>query len=127
MSAHQKQKKPHCAVRVDAMAKEKTDLGMFYLKNASMNPLDVFPKDKPNKNCANITCKGEECSNVICNFIHPKKPSELKQETILAIANHFNKRDIGWFNKYHFMKMPNITNEVKKLLGNAKGPNSKMA
>jgi hypothetical protein len=76
---------------------------------------------------ANITCKGKECNNVNCNFIQPKRPSELKRETILAITNHFNKRDIGWFNKYHFMKMPNITNEVKKLLGNAKGPNSKMA
>ncbi len=83
--------------------------------------------DMPNKICANFTCKGEECNNVNCNFIHPKRPSKLKQETILAIANHFNKRDIGWLNEYHLMKMQNITNEVKKLLGNAKGPNSKMA
>jgi hypothetical protein len=38
MSACQKQKK-HCrAVRIDAAAKEKTELEMFYLKNTSMNP-----------------------------------------------------------------------------------------
>ncbi len=57
----------------------------------------------------------------------PRRPSKLKRETIMAIANHFTKQDIGWFNKYHFMKMPNITNEIKKLLKNTKGPNSKMA
>ncbi len=37
------------------------------------------------------------------------------------------KKDIGWLNEYHFMKMPNITDEVKKLLGNTKGPNKKIA
>ena len=61
------------------------------------------------------------------NFIHPRRPSELKCETILAVVNHFTKRGIGWFNKYDFMKMPNITDEIKKLLKNTKGPNSKMA
>jgi hypothetical protein len=127
MSDHQKQKKPCCAVRVDATAEEKTGLGMFYLKNASMNLLDVFPKDMLDSNGANFTYKGKECSNIDCNFIHPRRPSELKQETILAITNHFNKRDIGWINKYHFMKMNNITNEAKKPLGNTIGPNSKMA
>jgi hypothetical protein len=76
---------------------------MFYLKNTSMNPSDVVPKDMFDKICANITCKGKECNKVNCNFIQPKRSSELKRETILAITNHFNKRDIGWFNKYHFM------------------------
>jgi hypothetical protein len=78
MSACQKQKKPCHAVRVDAKAKEKTELGMFYLKNISMNPSDVFPKEMPHKICTNFTCKGKECSNVNCNFIHPKRPSEFK-------------------------------------------------
>jgi hypothetical protein len=42
-------------------------------------------------------------------------------------ANHFIKKDVGWFNEYHFMRMPNITDGVKKLLGNAKGTTSKTA
>ncbi len=62
-----------------------------------------------------------------CNFLHPRRPSKLKHETILVIANHFTKRGIAWLNEYHFMKMANITDKIKKLLGNTKGPNSKMA
>jgi hypothetical protein len=87
-----KQKKSCSAVRVYAAAKEKTELRMFYLKNASMNPLDVFPKDMPNKICANFTCKGKECSNINCNFIHPKRPSELKQETIFGNRQSFQQK-----------------------------------
>jgi hypothetical protein len=112
-------------MKVDTAAKEKKDLGMSYFCNTLITPSDVFPKDMPDKICANFTCKGKGCNNVNCNFIHPRRPSELKRETILAIANHFTKRDIGWFNEYHFMKMPNITDKIKKLLGNTKGPNSK--
>jgi hypothetical protein len=47
---------------------------------------------------------------------------KLKREAIILIANHFIKKDVGWFNEYHFMRMPNITEGVKKLLGNTKGP-----
>jgi hypothetical protein len=42
-SGHQRQKKPRCGVRVDTAAKEKKDLGMFYLCNPSINPADIFP------------------------------------------------------------------------------------
>ncbi len=120
-SNHQKQKKPKRGVKVDTVAKERKDLGMFFLKNPSINPFKVFPKVMPEKICANFTCKGKECSNASCDFIHPRKPSELKHETIIAIADHFNKTNIGWFNEYHFMKMPDITDGVKKLLGNTRG------
>ena len=78
----------------------------------------------PEKICTKFTCKGKECNNALCDFIHPRKPSELKRETITAIANHFNKHKIGWFNEYHFMRMPNITDDVKKLLGNTRGISS---
>ncbi len=81
----------------------------------------------PEKICTNLTCKNKECSNASCNFIHPRKPSKLKHETIIAIADHFNKTNIGWFNEYHFMKMPNITDGVKKLLGNIRGISIKTA
>jgi hypothetical protein len=107
-------------VKVNTAAKERKDLGMIYLKNPSINPSDVFPKVMQ-KICTNFTCKGKECSNASCNFVHPRKPSELKRETIIAIADHFNKTNIGWFIEYHFMKMSDIIDGVKKLLGNTRG------
>jgi hypothetical protein len=48
-SGHQSQKKPCHGVKVDTAAKEKKDLGMFYLRNPSINPADIFPKDMPKK------------------------------------------------------------------------------
>ncbi len=48
-SNRQKQKKPKRAVKVDTAAKERTDLGMFYLKNPSISPSEVFPKIMPKK------------------------------------------------------------------------------
>jgi hypothetical protein len=100
---------------------------MFYLVNPSINPSKVFLKVMLEKICTNFTCKGKECNNVSCNFIHPRKPSELERDTIIVIANHFNKNNIGWFNEYYFMKMPNITDGIKKLLCNTKGTSSKTA
>jgi hypothetical protein len=126
-SGHQSQKKPCHGVKVDIAAKEKKDLGMFYLRNPSINPADIFPKDMPKKLCANFTCKGKECTNTNYNFANPRKASKLKCKTIILIANHFIKKDVGWFNEYHFMRVPNITDGVKKLLGNTKGPTSKTA
>jgi hypothetical protein len=90
-SGHQRQKKPHRGVEVVTTAKEKKDLGMFYLRNPSINPADIFPKDMPEKLCANFTCKGKECNNTNCDFAHPRKALELKPETIIMIANHFIK------------------------------------
>ncbi len=121
-SGRQKQKKPCHGVKVDTAAKEKKELGMLYLRNASINPSDIFPKDMPEKLCMIITCKGKECNNANCDFAHPRKASKLKSKTILAIASHFIKKDMGWFNEYHSMRIPNITDGVKKLLGNTKGP-----
>jgi hypothetical protein len=46
-SSRQRQKKPRCGVKVDTAAKEKKDLGMFYLRNPSINPAAIFPKDMP--------------------------------------------------------------------------------
>jgi hypothetical protein len=127
-SGRQRQKKPCCRLKVDTAAKKKKDLGMIYLCNPSINPADIFPKDMPEKLCVNFTSKGKECNNTNCDFAHPRKSLELNRKTtIIAIANHFIKKDMGWFNKYHFMRMPNITDGVKKLLGNTKGPTSKTA
>jgi hypothetical protein len=100
-SGHHRQKKPGRGVKVDTAAKEKKDLDMFYLHNASINPADIFPKDMPEKLCTDFTCKGKECNNTNCDFAHPRKASELKRETIIAIANHFIKKAVGWLNEYH--------------------------
>jgi hypothetical protein len=80
-SGHQRQKKPCRGVKVDTATKKKKDLGMFYLRNPSINPADIFPKDMPKKLCAEFTCKGKECTNTDCDFTHPKKASELKHKT----------------------------------------------
>jgi hypothetical protein len=126
-SGHQKQKKPCCGVKVDTAAKEKKEFGMFYLRNASINPLDISPKDMPEKLCANFTCKRKGCNNTNCDFAYPRKASGLKRKKFIRIASHFIKKDVGLFNKYHCMKMPNITDGVKKLLGDTKSPTSKVA
>jgi hypothetical protein len=81
----------------------------------------------PEKLWANFTCKGKECNNTHCDFAHPRNASEFKHKKTIVIPNHFIKKDMGWFNKYHFMRMANITDGVKKLLGNTKGPTSKTA
>jgi hypothetical protein len=91
-SGHQKQKKPCRGVKVDTAAKEKNDLGMFYLCNPFINPADIFPKDMPKKLCTNFTCKGKECTNTNCDFAHPRKASELKRKTIILIANHLSRK-----------------------------------
>jgi hypothetical protein len=126
-SSCQRKIKPCCGVKVDTAAKETKDFGMFYLHNVSIDPADISPKDMPEKLCTNFTCKGKECNNTNCDFAHPRKALELKRKMIIAIANHSIMKEVGWLNKYNFMRMPNITDGVKKLLGNTKGPTSKTA
>jgi hypothetical protein len=70
-SGRQRQKEPRCGIKVDTAAKEKKDLGMFYLCNPPINPADIFPKDMPEKLCANFTCKGKECTNTIATLLTP--------------------------------------------------------
>jgi hypothetical protein len=94
-SDHQRQKKPCWGVKIDTVAKEKRDLGMFYLHNLSINPAEIFPKDMPKKLCNIFTCKGKECNNINCDFAHPRKASELKRKMIIMIANHFIKKKMG--------------------------------
>jgi hypothetical protein len=115
-SVHQRQKKPHCGVKFDTSAKEKKALCMFYLRNPSINRADIFSRDMTEKLCANFICKGKECNNTNCDFDHTTKALELKRKTIIVIANHFIKKHMVWFNEYHFMRMPNITDGSKSFL-----------
>jgi hypothetical protein len=122
-SSRQRQKKPCHGVKVDTAAKEKKWVCFTFVTHPST--LRTFSQDMPKKLCANFTCKRKECNNTNCDLAHPRKASELKRKTIIMIVNHFTKKDVGWFNKYHFMSMPNITDGLRKLLGNTKGPTSK--
>jgi hypothetical protein len=72
-SGWQRQKKPchGVKVKVDTAAKEKKDLGLFYLCNLSINPADIFPRDMPEKLCADFTCKGKECTTLIVTLLTP--------------------------------------------------------
>jgi hypothetical protein len=124
-SRHQKAKKVKKGSKVDGPAKDRKEMGMLFLKNPNINASNVFPRDLSIKLCANFTCKGKECANANCGFKHPTKAGEIPCEAVLAIASHFIAKDIGWFNEYHFMKVPD--EEVKKLLGNVKGISSKTA
>jgi hypothetical protein len=94
LSDRQRQQKPCCGVKVNTAAKKKKDLGIFYLRNVSINLADIFPREMPKKLCANFTCKEKECNNTYCDFAHPRKALELKRETIIAIAIHFIKMNI---------------------------------
>ncbi len=125
LSRRQKAKKVKKGSKVDGPAKDRKEMAMLFLKNPNINASDVFPKNLSIKLCANFTCKAKECSNMNCGFKHPTKAGKIPRKAILAIAAHFVAKDVGWFNKYHFMK---VTNEqVKKLLSNVKGISSKTA
>ena len=49
--------------------------------------------------------------------------NDLKKETIGAIAKHFHKKKIGWFNKWHFLKVTSdLPEHIKKLMGEKMAP-----
>ena len=62
-------------------------------------------------------------------FLHLCSATNLKLKTIKIkkIGNHFKDRNIGWFNEYHFMQVPNLKPKYKALMGNKDGPSSKTA
>jgi hypothetical protein len=72
-SSHQRQKKPCRGVRVDTAAKEKKDLGMFYLCHRPSTQGTFFQRICPKSFALNFTCKGKECTNTNCNFAHSRK------------------------------------------------------
>ncbi len=83
---------------------------MFFLRNLSINPLDIFPKDMPEKLCANFTCKGKECINTNCDFAHPRKALELKHITIFNGCIHLGgKFYIRFFILQQKMEVSNFT------------------
>jgi hypothetical protein len=88
-SGRQRQKKPCCGVKVDTFAKEKKDLGMFYLRNVSIYPADIFPKDIPEKLCANSLAREKSVTMLIVTLLTPRRlwSSNARQSLRLPIIS----------------------------------------
>jgi hypothetical protein len=73
-----------------------------------------------------FACKGRECTRANCAFVHPRKVGNLKKETINATGDHFLEKKIGWFNKWHFLKVKHeLLEKFKSLMGGKDGCSSK--
>jgi 2-succinyl-5-enolpyruvyl-6-hydroxy-3-cyclohexene-1-carboxylate synthase len=96
-------------------------MGMFFAL-ATAKVTDIFPKDMPDKICADFTCKGRECTRENCSFKHPRSAKELQKETIVMIAKHFASKGVGWFNDWHFSQIDDLPAEVAPLMGGKDGP-----
>ncbi len=102
-------------------------MGMFFLSKPDMKASDVFPKGMAELVCVHFTCKGRECTRENSTFVHPRKVSDLKKETVNAIAEHFLKKRVGLFNEWHFLKvMSKLPKKFKQLMGGKDGHSSKM-
>jgi hypothetical protein len=124
--ANQRMKKPHRSVTTDSAKRNVMEKGMFFLSKPDAKAADVFPKGMAESMCVDFTCKGREWTRDNCTFLHPRKVSNMKKETVNAIGNHFLEKNVGWFNKWHFLKAMNeLPAKYKKLMGGKNGPSSK--
>jgi hypothetical protein len=102
------------------------DMGMFFINKMGMKASNVFPSGMSKLVCVDFTCKGRDCIKDNCTFVHLRNVNNLKKDTILAIAKHFHKKKIGWFNKWYLLKvMGDLPDHAKTLLGGKDGPSSK--
>jgi hypothetical protein len=91
-----------------------------------MKASDVFPKGMAELVCVNFACKGRECTRENCTFVHPRKVGDLKKKTVNAIGKHFLEKRVGWFNKWHFLKvMSKLPKKFKQPMGGKDGCSSK--
>jgi hypothetical protein len=119
-------KKPCRSGAAESTKRNIIDMGMFFLSKPDMKASDVFPKVMAESVCVDFTCKGRECTRENCTFVHPRKVSELKKETVNAIGKHFIKKRVGWFNKWRFLKVANeLPKKIKQLMGGKDGRFSK--
>ena len=103
------------------------DMGIFSLNKPNMKASDIFPTGLIQSVCADFACKDCECTREHCTFVHPRKVSDLKKETVNAIGDHFIEKKIGWFNEWHFMKVKHeLPEKFKSLMGGKDGCSSKM-
>lgn len=108
--------------KADAV-KDRTKFGVFYLKDPDAKG-PFFPSTMEQKLCAFFTCKGKECTNDNCSFVHPKNNDEITTTTWKQVCAHFDKTKIGWVNDWPVSqgKMKNFPDEYKHLLGGSNGP-----
>jgi len=91
-----------------------------------MKALDILPNGMTQLVCVDFACKGRECTRENCAFVHPRKVGDLKKETINAIGDHYLEKRVGWFNKWHFLKVKHELHEkFKSLMGGKDGCSSK--
>jgi hypothetical protein len=129
-SLDQHQKKQYRVITNDTVKRAQLDMGMFWLTNPKMKMNEIFPRDLYEKVCIQFCYRGQECKSnldVICQFLHPCSLGDLKSETIELIREHFLVKKVGWFNKYHFLKLPGLKPKYKSLLGGKGEPTSKTA
>jgi hypothetical protein len=101
-------------------------MGMFFLSRPDMKASDVFPKGMAELVCVDFTCKDRECTRENCAHLHPRKGSDLNKETVNAIGDHFLEKRVGWFNKWHFLKiLGELPDKIKALMGGKDGRSSK--
>jgi hypothetical protein len=122
---NQRLKKPRRSV-ADAPKRNVSDMGMFFLFNSDIKASDVFPKGMAELVCVDFTCKGRECTRENCSHLHPRKVSDMKKESVIAIGVHFLEKRIGWFNEWHFLKfMDKLPDNFTQLMGGKDGHRSK--
>ncbi len=124
--ANQRMKKPRRSATTNSAKRNVMEMGMFFLSKPDVKAADVFPKGMAESVCVDFTCKGRECTRDNCTFLHPRKVSNMKKETVNAIGNHFLKKNVGWFNEWHFLKAMNkLPAKYKRLMGGKDGSSSK--
>ncbi len=124
--ANQRMKKPCRSATTESAKRNVMEMGMFFLSKPDMKATDVFPKGMAESVCADFTCKGRGGTREDCTFLHPRKVSNMKKETINTIGDHFLEKKVGWFNEWHFLKAMNkLPAKYKKLMGGKNGPSSK--
>jgi hypothetical protein len=76
----------------------------------------ISPRNLREKVCIQFYCRGQEFKrdpDVVCPFLDPRSLEDLKLETIELIGDHFLANMVGWFNKYHFLKLPGLKLKYK--------------
>ncbi len=119
-------KKPCHSATTNSAKRNIMEMGMFFLSKPNVKAADVFPKGMAELVCVNFACKGRECTRDNSTFLHPRKVSNMKKETVNAIGDHFLVKNVRWFNEWHFLKaMKELPTKYKKLMGGKDGPSSK--
>ncbi len=87
--ANQRMKKPRRSATTNSTKRNVMEKGMFFLSKPDVKATDVFPKGMAESMCVDFTCKGRKCTRENCTFLHPRKVSNTKKETVNAIGDHF--------------------------------------